>query len=125
MVDQSAENVNVVNERLDVRVVSGSASRSSVLFQAGVPGADLCLAVTGNDEVNLIAASMAKAMGAARSVARVFGLLRLEHLRLPAPLSHRSIAQPRTPLGHGIGAQYSVSRQRNNGTLCAGRIGSR
>ncbi|MEK6247397.1 MAG: Trk system potassium transporter TrkA, partial [Planctomycetales bacterium] len=72
VVDQLADNVNDVNERLDVRVVLGSASQSSVLFQAGVSSADLCLAVTGNDEVNMIAASLAKAMGAARTVARVY-----------------------------------------------------
>ena len=73
-----------IDERLDVRAITGSASQSSVLFQAGVSGADLCLAVTGNDEVNLIAASMAKAMGAARTVARstgpgLTGALALDH----------------------------------------------
>ncbi|MDH3716574.1 MAG: Trk system potassium transporter TrkA [Planctomycetota bacterium] len=72
VVDHEPERVRRVNDRLDVRAITGSASQSSVLFQAGVSGADLCLAVTGNDEVNLIAASMAKAMGAARTVARVY-----------------------------------------------------
>ncbi|HUS37920.1 MAG: Trk system potassium transporter TrkA [Pirellulales bacterium] len=72
VVDHDPDNVHQINERLDVRAITGSASQSSVLFQAGVSGADLCLAVTGNDEVNLIAASMAKAMGAARTVARVY-----------------------------------------------------
>ena len=72
VVDQNPDRTQQVNERLDVRALTGAASQSSVLFQAGVPGCDLCLAVTGNDEVNLIAASMAKAMGAARTVARVY-----------------------------------------------------
>ncbi|MFP6612482.1 MAG: Trk system potassium transporter TrkA [Pirellulales bacterium] len=72
VIDQDVVQTHEVNERLDVRAVTGSASQSSVLFQAGVSTADLCLAVTGNDEVNLIAASMAKAMGAARSVARIY-----------------------------------------------------
>ena len=36
-------------------------------------GADVCLAVTGVDEVNLVAASIAKSMGCRRSVARTFG----------------------------------------------------
>ncbi len=58
---------------MDVRAVTGSASECSVLFQADVLGSDVCLAVTGVDEVNLVAASMAKAMGARRSIARVFG----------------------------------------------------
>ena len=72
VVDHDPANTRRVNAELDVRVVTGSASQSSVLFQAGVLGADLCLAVTGFDEVNMIAASMAKAMGARRTVARVY-----------------------------------------------------
>ena len=72
VIDRDADQVKQVNERLDVRALHGSASESSVLFQAGIAGADLCLSVTGADEVNLIAASMAKAMGARRSVARVY-----------------------------------------------------
>ena len=72
VVDSCAANVKHVNETLDVRGVYGSASQSSVLFQAGVISSDLCLAVTGDDEVNLVSASMAKAMGARRTVARVY-----------------------------------------------------
>ena len=72
VVDTDADHVRHINETLDVRGIIGSASQSSVLFQAGVGSADLCLAVTGNDEVNIVAASMAKAMGAKRAVARVY-----------------------------------------------------
>jgi len=72
VVDSNKEHIGRINEELDVRVVHGSASKSSVLFQAGVIGADLCLAVTGCDEVNLVGASLAKAMGTHRAVARVY-----------------------------------------------------
>ncbi len=72
VVDTDAENVRRINNDLDVRAIQGSASQSSVLFQAGVMGCDICLAVTGIDEVNLVSASMAKAMGVKRSVARVY-----------------------------------------------------
>lgn len=72
VVDSDAEHVRHVNDTLDVRGVTGSASQSSILFQAGVGSADLCLAVTGDDEANIVAASMAKAMGAKRAVARVY-----------------------------------------------------
>ena len=72
VVDTSADHIRSINERLDVRGLHGSASQSSVLFQAGVTSCDLCLAVTGDDEVNLVSASMAKAMGAHRTVARVY-----------------------------------------------------
>lgn len=73
VVDVDPEYTARINEEMDVRAVTGSASECSVLFQADVLGADVCLAVTGSDEVNLVAASMAKAMGARRSIARVFG----------------------------------------------------
>jgi len=72
IVDNDGEHVRHINETLDVRGITGSASQSSVLFQAGVGSADLCLAVTGDDEVNIVAASMSKAMGARRAVARVY-----------------------------------------------------
>jgi trk system potassium uptake protein TrkA len=72
VVERDPLNARRINDDLDVRVINGSASESSVLFQADVIGADLCLAVTGVDEVNLVGASMAKAMGTRRSVARVY-----------------------------------------------------
>lgn len=72
VVDSQAARVRAINERLDVRAVTGNAAQSSVLFQAGVLDCDLCLAVTGSDEVNMVAASIAKGMGSRRSVARVF-----------------------------------------------------
>lgn len=72
VVDTNAARIKQLNETLDVRAIAGSASQSSVLFQAGVGSADLVLAVTGDDEVNIVAASMSKAMGASRAVARVY-----------------------------------------------------
>ena len=72
VVEIDPEQTRRINDELDVRAITGSASQSSVLFQAGVMSVDLCLAVTGDDEVNLVSASMAKAMGSRRSVARVY-----------------------------------------------------
>ncbi len=72
VVDTNAAKVERINEELDVRAIVGSASQSSILFQAGVNTADVCLAVSGNDEVNIIAASMSKMMGVRRSIARVY-----------------------------------------------------
>lgn len=72
IVDTSAERVRQINDTLDARAIEGSASQASVLFQAGIGSADLCLAVTGCDEVNLVGASMGASMGARRTVARVY-----------------------------------------------------
>lgn len=72
VVDDNPDNVRRINSELDVRAIEGSASRSTVLFQADVCAADMVLAVTGDDEVNIVAASMSKALGARRSIARVY-----------------------------------------------------
>ena len=68
LVDSSRTALDLVEEGLDVQTVCGSACDAITLFQAGVQSADLCLAVTSHDEVNLVGASLAKSMGAARSV---------------------------------------------------------
>ncbi|PQO39767.1 Trk system potassium transporter TrkA [Bremerella cremea] len=73
VVESNQDHVRAINAELDIRAIHGSASESAILFQAGIIGCDLCLALTGDDEVNIVAASMAKAMGARRSVARVYG----------------------------------------------------
>lgn len=72
IVDEQRDVLNRVEEQLDVQTVHGSACESIPLFQAGVQSADICLAVTSRDEVNLVGASLAKMMGAKITVARVF-----------------------------------------------------
>lgn len=72
VVDEQADVLRRVEERFDVQTVCGSAIDAATLFQAGVLTADLCLSVTSRDEVNLVSASIAREMGASRSVARVF-----------------------------------------------------
>ena len=72
VVEEDLDRAKQIKNDLDVAVVEGSASESTVLFQAEVSGADLCMAVTGSEEVNVLAASLAKAMGARRTIARVY-----------------------------------------------------
>ncbi|MDR1383306.1 MAG: Trk system potassium transporter TrkA [Planctomycetaceae bacterium] len=72
IVEKNPDVAEQLDTELDVNVVVGSASESSVLFQASGGSADLCLALTGNDECNIVAASMAKEMGATRVAARVY-----------------------------------------------------
>lgn len=72
VVDTDPHKVARINEEYDVRAIVGSASQSSVLFQAGINSADICMAMTGKDEVNIVSASLAKSMGARRSIARVY-----------------------------------------------------
>ncbi len=71
IIDQSRSALSEVEDRLDVHTIRGNACDPIVLFQAGAPTAELCLALTDSDEVNIVGASIAKKMGAGRSVSRI------------------------------------------------------
>lgn len=55
IVDNIEEQLSDIQDRLDVRTVVGRASYPGVLRQAGADSADMLIAVTDNDEVNMIA----------------------------------------------------------------------
>ena len=59
IVDTDAEKLRLLQSRLDLRTLVGSASHPSVLEQAGIADADMLLAVTQSDEVNLVACKIA------------------------------------------------------------------
>jgi len=59
VVDTDAVKLRELSERLDIRTVQGHASLPSVLGHAGAEDADLMIAVTSSDEVNLVACQVA------------------------------------------------------------------
>jgi trk system potassium uptake protein TrkA len=71
LVDNSKERLSEVGDLLDVATLCGHATDPAVLERANVQRADLLLAFTSNDEVNLLAAYLGKRLGATRTVARV------------------------------------------------------
>lgn len=72
-VDQRAEAIAHVEDHHDVMTLIGYGAQHDLLMQAQVERADLVVAVTDQDEVNLIAALGAKQLGAKRVIARVQG----------------------------------------------------
>ncbi len=96
ILDLSAEKLEDLDESLDVRSMVGSGTRSDVLSEVGIADADLFIAATNVDEVNLLSASVAKGLGARLCIARVHhsayferkkfdyaGHLRIDHLVCP------------------------------------------
>jgi len=59
VVDNSTERLRELRDRLDIRVIAGHASHPDVLEQANIEDADLLIAVTANDEVNMVACQIA------------------------------------------------------------------
>jgi trk system potassium uptake protein TrkA len=71
VIDNDAEKVKKAQDHLDVKVIAGSGSSSSVLEEAGIKNSDLLVAVTNSDEVNLIACITANHYNVQKKVARV------------------------------------------------------
>ncbi|WP_048308427.1 Trk system potassium transporter TrkA [Halomonas sp. PR-M31] len=59
VVDTDTVRLRELHNRLDIRTVTGSASYPMVLRQAGCEDADMLIAVTNSDEVNMIACQVA------------------------------------------------------------------
>lgn len=59
VVDTRDEVLRDLQDRLDIRTVSGNAAHPAVLEAAGGNGADLIVALTNSDEVNMIACQIA------------------------------------------------------------------
>lgn len=71
VIEVSEKIADDLNERLDARVICGSGSSVTTLAEANVPESDLFLALTSDDNTNLVAASLAKSMGSRKTIARV------------------------------------------------------
>ena len=59
VIDQSSEDIQKINESLDVRVIVGKATYPSVLEKANAAEADMIIAVTKNDEINMLICQIA------------------------------------------------------------------
>ncbi len=62
VIDISSTALRQVAETADVQVVEGSGASPAVLKEAGIDDADLLLAVTDSDEINIIACTFAASM---------------------------------------------------------------
>ena len=71
VVDLLPERVREVSERYDVMGVVGNGATHSTLQDAGIATADLLIAVTGSDELNLLCCLLAKKNGHCATIARV------------------------------------------------------
>ena len=59
VIDQSPELIQKINDNLDIQAVNGFASQPDVLEEAGATAADMLVAVTLSDEVNMVACQVA------------------------------------------------------------------
>jgi len=62
VIDQSSEDIQKINDGLDVKGIVGKATYPSVLEKANASEADMIIAVTKNDEINMLICQIAFSM---------------------------------------------------------------
>ena len=59
VIDQSSEDIQKINDSLDVKAIVGKATYPSILEKANASEADMIIAVTRNDEINMLICQIA------------------------------------------------------------------
>lgn len=71
VIDQDEERLAAVTDTYDAIGVVGNGISHKILLEAGIEQADLLLAVTGEDEQNLLCSMVARQTGKCRTIARI------------------------------------------------------
>lgn len=71
VIEQNLSVVNKISNSADVICYQGNGAVQTVLADAGVENADIFIAVTGSDELNMLSCLTANAMGAKNTIARM------------------------------------------------------
>ena len=72
VIDQSSEDIQKINEKLDVKAIVGKATYPSILEKANASDADMIIAVTRNDEINMLICQIAHtSFNVTKKIARI------------------------------------------------------
>ncbi len=86
VVDTDASRLKKLQDRFDLRTVTGNAAHPAVLERAGARDADMILAVTQSDEINMVACKLAATMfNIPTKIARIRSADYLSHPEIFSP----------------------------------------
>jgi len=124
VVDTDAARIQQITEALDVLGVVGNGSSYLALAEAGMDTADVLIAVTGSDELNLLCCMFAKKEGHCQSVARVRNPAyanEMEYIKKTLGIS--AIINPELAAAREITELLKFPGARNIDTFADGKVG--
>ena len=71
IIDKNTKNLEALTNTFDIMGVEGNGASFTTQEEAGIKNADLMIAVTGSDELNLLCCTVAKQVGNCATIARV------------------------------------------------------
>ena len=102
VIDHNADLIGQLSNQLDVICVEGSATNADSLREAGAAEADLVLAATQHDEVNMVCGISARHLGAKHVIARI---------RDPEYLSQKAFLREALGLDMIVNPDYECARE--------------
>ena len=111
LIDVSANRVRELSESLDVRVVEGNGATALVLRRAGIEDADLVVATSNSDEVNMIVGLLASALF---SVPRIVVRLRDDDHAEAFSLISRDHPIDQADLGRDLRILRTIAQRHND-----------
>ncbi|NLT98105.1 MAG: Trk system potassium transporter TrkA, partial [Christensenellaceae bacterium] len=110
-------------ESLDVIAIRGNGASSAVQKQAGVADADLLIAATSMDEVNMICCLVAKKLGARHTIARIRNPEYNEQLKMmQQEMGLSMVVNPELAAATEIARLISFPSALNIGTFAKGKV---
>jgi trk system potassium uptake protein TrkA len=88
LLDRDPERVHAAQDQLNVLAIEGNGASAECMERAGIKQADAIMAVTDQDEVNILACLLAREYGVAKRIARVKSI---EYLSRGAVLSKEKL----------------------------------
>ncbi len=104
VVDKDPDVLRSLQDRLDIGIVAGEASHPSTLFKAGAEDAEMLIAVTNSDEINMMACQVAYTLFNTTT--------KISRVRSPNYLSHQEqlFARDQIPVDVIIGPEQLVTQ---------------
>ena len=123
IIDQNPAVLKRQTERLDIIGVLGNGASYQVQQEAGVPDADLFIAATSTDEVNMVCCLLAKKLGCPNTIARIRNPEYNEQLRLMREeLGLSLVINPELSAAREIASLLSFPHADSIGSLSGGRV---
>lgn len=123
VIDKNEEALERAGDNLDVMTIEGSAASVTMLNEAGARDADILIAVTDSDEMNMICCLLAKRLGVKKTVARIRNPeYEHEHYMLHEELEIDVIINPERMAAMEISRLLRFPLAMNIESFCKGRV---
>lgn len=123
VIDTNVETLKKAENNLDVLCIKGNGVSTSILLEAGVNTADLLIAVTSSDEVNMVCCLTAKKLGVNYTAARIRDpQYARELLLLKEEIDIDLVINPELAAADEIARSLNFSPAMNVGSFAKGRV---